>query len=56
MLCLHNLQVIAWDQPGVAIAPLDFGLPPAVILMAKDGEKITLAKAKLLWDRGLVHV
>lgn len=40
----------------MAIAPMNLSLPPAVVLMTKDGEDVALAEAKLFWNRSLVHV
>lgn len=51
-----GLQVIAGDQPRVAACPVDCGLPPAVILMAEDGEYVSLPEAELLRDRSVIHI
>lgn len=40
----------------MAIATVDLGFPPAIVLVTKDRKDIPLAEAQLLRDCGLVHV
>jgi hypothetical protein len=50
------LKVVAWDQPGATVATVDLGLPPAVVLVAEDGEVVALGEAELFGDDCLIHV
>lgn len=50
------LEVVAWDQPNTAVAVMDLSLPPAIILVAENGEIVALDKSQFLRDGRLVYV
>lgn len=53
---LNRLQVIAWDQPCMAVAPVNLSLPPSIVLVTEDGEDISLAEAEFFRNCGLIHI
>ena len=50
------LQIVARDQPGSAIAVVDLSLPPSIILVAEDCQKIPLGECQFCRNGSLVHV
>jgi len=53
---LAGLEIVAGNQPNTAIAAMNLGFPPSIVLVPEDGENVTLGKSKLFWNRGLVHI
>lgn len=53
---LNRLQVVARDQPGLAVGAVYFGLPPPIVLVAENGQYIPLIESELLGDGCLVHI
>lgn len=53
---LNHLQVVARDQPALAVASVHLGLPPPVVLVAEDREDVALVESELFGDGCLVHV
>lgn len=53
---LARLEVVAWDQPNTAVAVMDLSLPPAIVLVAENGEIVALGKSQFFGNGRLVHV
>lgn len=53
---LTRLEVVAWDQPNLAISAVDFCFPPSIILVTIDGKVVAFSEAKFLRDSSLIHV
>jgi len=55
-LFLTVLEVVARHQPNRAILAAYLSLPPAVVLVTRDGEDVAFGESKFLGDGSLVHV
>lgn len=53
---LNRLEVVAWDQPVLAVGPVYFGLPPPIVLVAENGKYVPLVESEFLGDGCLIHV
>lgn len=53
---LNRLEVVARDQPVLAVGPVYFGLPPPIVLVAENGKYVPLVESEFLGDRCLIHV
>lgn len=56
MLQSAGLEIVAWDQPDAAVAVVDLGLPPSVVLMTEHGQVVSFGEPQFLGYRCLVHV